>query len=461
MANYREQPLSKSDYHNRAHAHNYQKTNKPVYNDEPRDLENYVQIPKKKQAYFENEVQDTNNRYCYQGNSKNDDPFSNNPYYNRAALDQVCSRSIITYLDQPNKLQDNCQNNELQRDNQNQNQQKQNEPISQYYNNESRDRYQEVKNYYYNQNHQFKSILSPKLYSRDQFDSQEQQQLGQNKQSQNQIPKYQKTNQSLYENPSFGLIQEQQQIYQKSQNQPIQQQFPYSQNHSQESVSQTTQKQISNSNRQQYNDPNENHSQREFQQSKQYYQTQSTQQLHQDYPVQKQQQYQQRLQYLEELKSRLPNDDIFQQQVDTRIPQVEQYYRQNQNERTSKINPIAAVSRMQRPNETNQDKYYGQDQNHYLQNNRNNQHQKGQEYYDTQSHHKTNSNQYLNLYSSNNQKDVRENSHNLSYQRKNQQQQKTRTPNRYREDSYEREKQWFMQQTSHLHQNSQTINKRR
>ncbi|CAK85416.1 unnamed protein product (macronuclear) [Paramecium tetraurelia] len=452
MANYREQPLSKSDYHNRANANNYQKTNKPVYNDEPRDLENYVQIPKRKQAYLENEVQDTNNRYCYKGNSKNEDPFSNNPYYNRAALDQVCSRSIITYLDQPNKLQDNCQNNEQQRDNQNQNQQKQNEPISQYYNNEQRDRYQEVKNYYYNQNHQFKSILSPKLYSRDQFDQQEQQQLGQNKQSQNQIQKYQKANQSLYENPSFGLIQEQQQIYQQSQNQPKQQQFPYSQHFTQEPVSQNPQKYVSNSTRQQYNDPNESHSQREFQQSKQCasYQSQSTQRLHQDYPVQKQQQYQQRLQYLDELKSRLPNDDIFQQQVDIRIPQTEQYYRQNQNERSSKINPIAAVSRMQRPNEINQDKYqYGQDQNYNLQNNRNYQHQKGQDYYDTQSYHK------------NNQKDFRENSHNQLQQRKNQQQQKTRTPNRYREDSYEREKQWFMQQTSNLHQNSQAINKRR
>lgn len=42
MANYREQPLSKGDYHNRVKSNNYKKTIKPDYNDEPKDLENYV-----------------------------------------------------------------------------------------------------------------------------------------------------------------------------------------------------------------------------------------------------------------------------------------------------------------------------------------------------------------------------------------------------------------------------------
>ena len=41
MANYREEPQSKGDYHNRIPNHNYHKTIKPVYNDNPKDLENY------------------------------------------------------------------------------------------------------------------------------------------------------------------------------------------------------------------------------------------------------------------------------------------------------------------------------------------------------------------------------------------------------------------------------------
>ncbi|CAD8043245.1 unnamed protein product [Paramecium primaurelia] len=464
MANSREQPLSKGDYHNRVPTHNYNKTIKTIYNDERKDLENYVQIPKKNKVHFETENQVRNNQQYYQDNNQFDDPFSNNPYYNKAALDKVCNRSIKTYIDKQNQVQDN---NEQQRDNHNQNQQKykQNEPISQYYNNEYRNRYQEIKNQYYNQNHQYKSILSPKVYSQDQFDQQEQQQIPLSKQQSNQQFKNKQANQSLYENPSFGLIQDQQQIYQQSQNQPIQQQFPYSQYPSQDQPSENKQKYIQNSTRQQYNNSNENYSQIEFQQQKQCttYQTQSTQQQFQDLPIQKQQQFHQRLQYLEELKSRLPKYDIFQQQVDTRIPQNEQYYRQVQNERINKINPVPAVSRMQRPNEIDQDKYYQvQDhQNQYPQNNRNYLHQKRQDYQDIQFQHRNNSNQYINLYSSNQSNNIRENNNNQSYQRQNYQQQKTRTPNRYREDSYERDKQCFMQQTSHIHKNSQTINQRR
>ncbi|CAK75009.1 unnamed protein product (macronuclear) [Paramecium tetraurelia] len=452
MANYREQPLSKGDYHNRVPNNNYHKTTKQLYNEDQNNIENYQQNPRKQHFCLETEDQDRNNRQYYQGNNKYDEPFSNNPYYNRAALDQVCSKSIITIQDQPNRLQDDHLRNELQRDNYNQINQQQ-EPISKYYNNDQRDRYQEVKNYYYNQNQQSKSILSPKLYSRDIYDQQqEQQKQTQNKQSINQQQKYQKINECVQENPQFGQIQDNQQRQYHYQSQPIQQQFSYQQQPSKEFSCQNAQQYVSNSTRQQVNSTDEHQSQRDVQQQQQRqcvsYQTQSPQRFHQDLPIQKQQQFQQRLQYLEELKSRIPKDEIFYQQVDKRMPQTQQQYRQEQNERINKINPIAAVSRMQRPNDIDQDTYHNS-QGQYQQY----QYQQREDYL-IQSN-RNNPNQYLNLYMSNKYDDQG------SYQQRNNQHKRTRTPNRYSEDSYERERQQFIQQTSHIKTNSQTINKRK